>query len=221
MSTVAAALERAEGAWLRNWTEGPRRLRWTGLPVQWGDAAPSLTLRTEAGASLELGGAWRKGPAVLVFLRHFGCGCAWQRAERLVAEYPRLSAAGATVIAIGQGDPLRCGLFRERAGLPCPVLSDEDCMAYEAYGLLHARPSQVVYGMGDAFLLRDARTAEAFLESRRNSERRPVDSPWQLPGEFVIGADGSIKLAYRSQYCADYADPDVLLAAIREAALGL
>jgi hypothetical protein len=138
-----------------------------------------------------------------------------------VAEYPKLSAAGASVIVIGQGNPLRCRLFRERAGLPCPVLSDEDCRAYEAYGLLHARPSQVVYGMEDAFLLRDRKTAEAFLERRRTSERRLVDSPWQLPGDFVVGADGLIKLAYRAQYCADYPDPNVLVSALREAALGL
>jgi len=221
MNPLMASRQKAEDAWLRNWIAGPKRLRWTDLPAQVGDSAPAVTLRTEAAAEFDLRDAWKNGPAVLVFLRHFGCGCAWERAARLVADTPKLAVAGATIVAIGQGDPVRCRQFREKAGLGCPVLSDEGCRAYEAFGLLDARPSQVVYGMPEGFLRRDPKIAEDFLNSRRGTDRIPVDSPWQLPGEFVIGRDGVIKLAHRSQYCADYADPDVLVAAIREAVLGL
>jgi hypothetical protein len=100
-------------------------------------------------------------------------------------------------------------------------LSDENRRAYEAFGLLDARPSQVVYGMPEAFLRRDPQAAMEFLKSRQGSGREPVDSPWQLPGEFVIDDRGVITLAHRSQYCADYAIPDVLVAAITEARLKL
>jgi hypothetical protein len=44
-----------------------------------------------------------------------------------------------------------------------------------------------------------------------------VDSPWQLPGEFVVDRGGTIRLAYRYQYCEDFPDWLVLAAAIREA----
>jgi nitroreductase len=54
-------------------------------------------------------------------------------------------------------------------------------------------------------------------ESRRGSEYAPVDNPYQLPAEFVINQNGIISLAYRSQYCADFANPDVLIASIKEA----
>ncbi len=41
------------------------------------------------------------------------------------------------------------------------------------------------------------------------------------PGDFIVGQDGILRLTYRAQFCDDYADPQVLLAAIREAVLGL
>jgi protein-tyrosine phosphatase len=109
--------QKAEDAWLRNWIAGPRRLRWTELPVQTGDSAPVSKQKNEAGADFELREAWKDSPAVLIFLRHFGCGCAWERAERLVAEFPKLIAAGAIIVAVGQGDPARCRQFREHAGM--------------------------------------------------------------------------------------------------------
>lgn len=221
MITVEESTREAEAAWLRGWIEGPKRMRWTGPPLQSGDSAPNLRLETADGAGFELRDAWRDGPAVLVFLRHFGCSCAWERAQRLKAEYAGLTAAGATVIAIGQADAVRSRHFAEKAELPCLLLSDAGRRAYEAYDLLEARPSQVVYGMPDAFLRRDPETGENFLKSRQGSGRSPIDSPWQLPGEFVVDSNGMIKLAHHSQYCADYADPDVLVAAIKEAVLGL
>ena len=221
MDTLTAARQKAASAWLRDFIAGPKRFRWTAMPIQSGDLAPTPVIRAPDGKDFALQQAWEDRPAVVVFLRHFGCSCAWQRAERLVTEYPRLVAAGATVVAIGQGDPARCQWFGDRTGLPCPVLSDEGRLAYEVFGLLEARPSQVVYGMPEGFLRRDPTLAEDFLNSRKGSERMPVDSPWQLPGEFVVDPKGVIKLAHRSQYCADYADPDVLVAAITEAIHGL
>jgi hypothetical protein len=44
-----------------------------------------------------------------------------------------------------------------------------------------------------------------------------VDSPWQLPGEFVIGSNGQIALAHRYQYCEDFPPKTVLLGAIAAA----
>lgn len=217
-----AQSKRAAGeAWLRHWTAGPQRLRWRELPVQPGDSAPRLILPSSAGEPYELGQAWQGGPAVLVFLRHFGCSCAFDRAKRLVDELPALAAAGATVIAIGQGDPLRARAFAAATGLACPLLCDEGRRAYEAYGLLEARPSQVVYGLDEGFLRHDPAVGAAFRDSRQGTGREPVDSPWQLPGDFVVNARGQIVLAYRPQYCEDYPDRSVLLSAVAEAKLGL
>jgi hypothetical protein len=69
-------------------------------------------------------------------------------------------AVGAKVVAVGQGEPARARRFALLHGLPCPLLCDPARRAYEAYGLLEGRPSQVVYGMPDEFLRCDADFAE-------------------------------------------------------------
>jgi len=38
-----------------------------------------------------------------------------------------------------------------------------------------------------------------------------------LPGEFVVDNKGVVRLAYRYQYCEDWPNPLVLVAAIKEA----
>jgi peroxiredoxin len=211
----------AEREWLESWKRGPARVRWTSLPVQPGDKAPDLELVDSSGAKVRLRDAWSGAPAIIVFLRHFGCSCARDRVARLKLEHAKYVAAGARVIAVGQGEPARARRFAQLNELPCPLFCDPERRSYEAYGLLQGRPAQVVYGMPDEFLKCDLDTGAGFQSSRRGTPTAPVDDPFQLPGEFVVDPAGTLCLTYRSQYCADFADPDVLLAAVREAQLGL
>lgn len=214
-------VEAAESEWLDTWKRGPTRTRWTALPVQPGDKAPDVQLVDSSGAVVRLSDAWRSAPAILVFLRHFGCSCARDRVAKLKDEYAGYIQAGINVVAIGQGEPGRARRFALLHGLPCPLLCDPSRHAYEAFGLLEGRPSQVVYGMPDEFLRCDAGTGAAFQASRSGTHTAAVDNPFQLPGEFVVDQQGVLCLTYRSQYCADFAEPQVLIAATREARLGL
>lgn len=45
----------------------------------------------------------------------------------------------------------------------------------------------------------------------------PVDNPWEQPGEYVVDADGSFRLACRYQSCEDSPDPNRVRTAIRRA----
>ncbi len=211
----------AEQEWLAGWKQGPTRLRWTGLPLQAGDAAPDVELEDISGKSVRLSSFWATKPAVIVFLRHFGCSCAFDRTSRLKAEYASYVEAGASVIAIGQGEPERAMVFSKQRELPCTLLCDPQRRAYEAFDLLEGRPSQVVYDAPEEYLRRDLEAGAKLQLSRHGSERAAVDSPWQLPGDFVVDRKGMLRLTYRAQFCDDYVDPQVLLAAIREAVFGL
>lgn len=218
---LGSEIEAAEREWLEIWKRGPTRVRWTSMPIQPGDKAPDLPLLDSSGSVVSLGDTWSRGPAIIVFLRHFGCSCARDRVARLKQEYPGYLAAGAKVVAVGQGEPARARKFALMHGLPCPLLCDPARHAYEAYGLLEGRPSQVVYGMPDEFLRCDVETGAEFQSSRRGTQSAAVDNPFQLPGEFVVDQRGVLCLTYRSQYCADFGEPQVLAAAVREARLGL
>jgi peroxiredoxin len=216
MSDLRTQIEAAERKWLVTWTKGPSRIRWSQLPLQVGDPAPNVQLRDFSNQVVELKNLWESGPALLIFLRHYGCSCAHDRAERLTKEYAEYVKLGATVVAIGQGEPERSAAFAKLKKLPCPLFSDPDRAAYKAFNILEGKPSQVAYGLSDEFLKYDYQVAAEVQESRRGSEYSPVDNPYQLPAEFVINQNGIISLAYRSQYCADFAYPDVLIASIKE-----
>lgn len=215
--TFASEQQGAEEAWLQSWQRGPTRLRWTSVPLQAGDPAPDLELHDASGGAIHLRDAWRDGPALLLFWRHYGCSCGRDRAHRLQTEHESYVGLGANVVVIGQAEPERSRLYAQKNGLPCAVLCDPARLAYEAYGLLEGQPSQIVFDAPDEFLRRDYEAGRRLQQSRHGTDAAPVDSPWQLPGEFVIDQSGKVRLAYRYQYCEDWPNPLVLIAAIKEA----
>ncbi|MGD2157914.1 MAG: peroxiredoxin-like family protein, partial [Anaerolineales bacterium] len=190
MADLKTQIEVAERKWLDTWTMGPSRIRWSQLPLQVGDPAPNVKLRDFSNQVVELKYLWEKGPALLVFLRHYGCSCAHGRVELLTKEYAEYIKLGATIVAIGQGEPERSAAFAQLKKLPFPLLSDPDRDAYRAYNILEGKPSQVAYGLSDEFLKCDYQVAAEVQESRRGSEYAPVDNPYQLPAEFVINQNG-------------------------------
>ena len=212
---LAEALAAAEREWLDDWHTGPRRTRWERIPLQPGDAAPDAELVDHSGSLRHLSSFWSDGPAVLLFWRHFGCSCGIDRAARLQHEYASFVDAGAAVVAIGMGEPERTGRYIDQVGLPCPMLCDPDRSTYAAYDLLEGSTAQVLFDAPEDFLRCEPEAGERLSEERHGTDRASVDSPWQMPGEFVVDGGGIIRLAYRYQYCEDWPDPRVLAAAVQ------
>ncbi len=216
--TLEQQVARAEACWLEKWRAGPTRLRWTEVPLQAGDAAPSLDLPDQTGRVVSLSAFWKGQPSVVLFWRQYGCGCGLERASRLKEEYQEYLRRGATVVIVGQGEPDRASAYAARYELPpMPILCDPEARAYEAYGLLEGRPSQLLFDAPEAWLDHTLEIGRTFAADRRAQGRPPVDNPWLLPGEFVVDGAGSIVLAYRYNYCEDFPDPRVLYAALKEA----
>jgi len=212
-AAVAALTTEAEFEWLERWSAGPLEPPGRGVPQ--GSPAPDLTLPDETGTLRQLSEFWRSGPALLVFWRHFGCGCAADRARRLVAEYPELVAAGLTPVIIGQGEPPRADAYRTAHTLPCPVLSDPDHAAYRANGLGQWSPERVLYDAPDIYLDHDRALGATFQVERRLRGRPLVDDPWRATGEFLVATDGTVALPYVYQYCEDFPDSRLFTAAAR------
>lgn len=206
--------------WLEHWGRGPRRTRWTEMPVQRGDPAPSLELvEARSGRPIQLASLWSERPALLLFWRHFGCSCGRDRAERLRNEYADFRAAGATVALIGQGEPERTLAYAAANALPedMPLFCDPDEHAYRAYGLLEGTPIELLFDAPDEYLRCEADAGQSLFEQRKAGGRPMVDNTWLLPGEFVVGSDGKLVTAHRYQFCEHWIDPRVHVAAIRYA----
>lgn len=210
-------LEReAEQRWLAGWLTGPTNTRHEDLPPQPGDMAPDLELRDTTGATRQLSEFWAQAPALVLFMRHFGCSCLAERWDSLREDLPALEAAGAQVVAICQAEPERSRSVATRRGYPFTLLSDPARDAYAAFGVLEGTVPQILHDF--PWKSGDPAGAQAMgLDARRGTERAFVDSPWQLPGEFVVGRDGRIVHAHRAQFCEDFPPRAVLLGAIAQA----
>jgi peroxiredoxin len=216
MADLAQLEADAEGRWLAGWLVGPTRTRYEELPLQPGDMAPDLELPDTSGYGRHLSEYWTHGPALVIFMRHFGCSCLMERWEGLKIELTDYADAGARVVAVCQAEPERARAVAARREYQFPLLCDPELRAYRAFGLLEGQPAQILHDF--PWTAGDEETARTlFLEPRRGTERAVVDSPWQLPGEFVIRSDGRIALAHRYQYCEDFPPKTVLLGAIAAA----
>lgn len=208
------AVSAAEEEWFDIWVHGPEVTRWETLPVQVGDVAPPFSLPDQDGSLVSLAELVSNGPALVLFWRHFGCGCGVDRAARLRDETAAYLDLGANVVIIGQGQPIQAAAYAEEHGIEVPVLTDPDRSVYRAYGLLDAHMSQVLFDAPQWMWSYSPEVAEKFQEERRASGRRLVNNPWTLPGEFVIGSNGTILHTHRYQHCEDWPDPRVHLTAI-------
>jgi len=212
---LEALFEAAEQKWFANWQRGPTRRRWTSVPLQVGDEAPDFEVLDSTGRLRSMSEYRTDRPALLIFWRHFGCGCGVGRAKRLGNEYEQLVDAGANVVVVGQGEPERAAWYKEKYGVPCPILCDRDERIYRAYGLLECSPW---------LLLGNPKPGPKYFEDviheHRAKGRRVADNPFLLPGEFVVDTLGRFILTYRYQYCDNYPDLQTLVDSIHEAAAG-
>jgi peroxiredoxin len=210
-------IEKAQQKWLASWRQGPRRTRWSAVPVQAGDPAPPMRLLDHRGDAVTLAELWRDRPALLIFWRHFGCGAGFERVRALCDSWGQLDEAGVRVAAIGQGEPERTAWYVERRGLPPAVrfLCDPEGLAYAAYGLLDGLPHQVLFRLPEPVQRRDFDAGVAVARQRREAGDPLVDSPWLMPGEFLVDTAGVVRMAHRYAHVFDIPETAMLLSAVR------
>jgi peroxiredoxin len=192
---------------------GPTFSTWKELPVQVGDPAPMLEVVDAGGQAFPLKTAWARGPALVLFLRHFSCSCTRRRVERLATEVERYTALGVSVVAIGQGEPERTRVFAADHNVPVPVLCDPERKAYRAFGVLEGRAPQII-----STNALDGDKGLQYADKLLGEGRSLVDSPWQLGAEFVINGAGVIAVAHRYQVCDDFPSVESLAAAMEKLA---
>jgi peroxiredoxin len=198
----------AETEWLTRWTNGPTEPE--GVPFPTGTAAPDLELLDHTGRGRKLSEFWSEGPALVMFWRHFGCGCGFERADRLNAEVAHYEAVGLNPVIVGQGEPARADAYRTEHQLACTILCDPDHDAYRAYGIGHWNIERVLPDAPPEFWESPHQAGADFQTQRREQGRPLVDDPWRAVKEFVVGANGLVRLTYSYQYCEDYPDPQLL-----------
>jgi hypothetical protein len=95
------------------------------------------------------------------------------------------------------------------------MLCDPDHRAYRAYGVGQWPVERVLFDAPSEYWAHLRDLGVSLLESRREAGRPPVDDPWRAAAEFVIAADGLVRLSHLYQHCEDYPAPRVFATSAR------
>lgn len=177
------------------------------------DALAEITLPDQDGRSIRMRELWRDGPAVIVWLRQFGCPFCRAYAVELNRAQNRFTEAGARLVAIGQGTPEEAGRFRRRLRIGLQVLTDADRVTYLWAGTKLATLDELIGPlMVGRALVRMAR--QRVVVGHNTADEA------QLGGSIVVTADGRVPFAHISRDASDVASPADILAAIEAIQVG-
>ena len=173
-----------------------------------GDPAPSPELVDLHGLRTPLSAAWAQGPAVIAFLRYFGCPFCQSFVSRLRGAADRFADAGAAITLVGQGTPGGASAFTGPHRVPFPVLVDLDGSAYVAFGLA-----------GDALVQAlKPQVWGPWLKANLSADTRQRGLQGgnfaQQSGAFAVDANGVVRYVHRNRHAADDPDTGELLRAV-------
>ncbi len=151
------------------------------------------------------GDLWRDRPAVIAFVRHFGCLLCFEQVSDILTLAPDIEAAGARLCVLGNGNPLHASVFMDEAGLSSNVYTDPGRILYRRLAMRHG-----VFSTVNPTSTRHAR--RAYKRGFRQKGTR--GDPWQQGGVVVVCRDGTASFVQRFSVAGDQAD----LAEIRRAA---
>jgi hypothetical protein len=97
-------------------------------------ALGAATVLDATGASVRLAGEWADHPAVVVWLRHFGCVFCREQVAEVRAARGDIDALGGGIVFVGNGTARAAAWFQKRFAPDSTVLTDPDLVSYRAIG---------------------------------------------------------------------------------------
>jgi peroxiredoxin len=187
-----------------SWLLDAARTREQPAPPEHIDALAEITLPDHDGRLVRLRELWADGPAVIVWLRQFGCPFCRSYAVRLNRARARFTEAGARLALIGQGTPDDAARFRRHLGIHLQVLADAGRVTYLWAGTKIATLDELIGPLvvGRALL---AMARERVVIGHNTADEA------QLGGSVVVLADGTLAFAHISRDASDMASPDELI----------
>jgi peroxiredoxin len=146
---------------------------------------------------------WHDRPAVIMWVRHFGCLLCTAQVEEFKPQIQKLRDAGVSFAVIGTGAPNFVQGFKDRMELDVPVYSDEKKASYQALRMKRG-----------LFTLLDPRVVfKNFLAPFKYRQRKTMGDPLQQGGVAVVRPDGTMPFKHISQFAGDHPKPEAVVAA--------
>jgi hypothetical protein len=154
---------------------------------------------------VRLGTLWAERPAVLVWLRHFGCLFCKEQTAEFRARRDDIERRGARLAFIGNGGVRYAGGFRDEFCPDCTVLTDPSLASYRLIGARRG----VVNTLGPLAWVAGIRAL-----ARGARQQRTQGSPFQQGGVLVVTPGDALAYTYLSKVAGDHPPVDQVIAAI-------
>jgi len=173
------------------------------IALKVGDRSPSLSLPDAMGERVHVDRLLEQGPVVAIFYRGGWCPYCNLELRAWQAHLAELHSLGATLVAISPQTPDNSLSTAEKNALAFPVLSDSDLAAAHGFGIAFTLPPELV---------------ELYGSVGNNLPELNGNGQWVLPvpATFVIDRSGVIQFAHVEADYRERAEPDDVLAVIRE-----
>lgn len=173
------------------------------------DALAAARILDIAGGSVRLAEAWQDHPAVVVWLRHFGCVFCREHVAEVRAARSDIEALHGEIVFIGNGTPRAAAWFQQRFAADSTVLTDPDLVTYAAIGARAGLLSTL-----------GPQAWSAGLRALRTGARQTATKghPFQQGGVLVIAPGNEVLYRHVSGTAGDHAPISMILAALRNAA---
>lgn len=167
------------------------------------------------GRPVRLGDLWSERPAVLVFVRHFGCVFCREMVVDVHRHRHEFEEADVELAVIGFGTLEQAAQFRKMQNVDVPLLVDPERRVYELAGAKVATLGELI---GPAQIWRGLRAtigSRLRLGSIAVHQGRIWGHAAQLGGVLVIAPDGTVRYAHLSEQSGDNPRAHEVLAAAR------
>jgi hypothetical protein len=171
-------------------------------------ALAAASVQDTDGEPVRLADSWRDHPAVIVWLRHFGCVFCREHVAEVRAARPDIEALHGGIVFVGNGTPRAAAWFQKRFAPDSTVVTDPDLVTYKAIGARSGVMSTLgprAWGAG----------LRAFSSGARQTATK--GHPFQQGGVLVIAPGDKVLFRHVSGAAGDHAPLERVLAALRSA----
>jgi hypothetical protein len=177
--------------------------------VQVGDQAPAL--------GADFSWLWASGPAVIVWMRHFGCQFYPERLTELRDAQSRFHDVGVNIRCVVQGDKTEAKQFCGALGAESLCIADPLRRSYEMMGFERTSWAAILFPSPELKARRREVKAKGFKQDWGNTFRRNGDV-LQLPGAALIDQKGVVRWIYRGTNTGDLPPVSTLISVAERAA---
>jgi AhpC/TSA antioxidant enzyme len=167
-------------------------------------ALGAATVLDTTGSAVQLAREWADHPAVIVWLRHFGCVFCREQVAEIRANRGAIEALGGGIAFVGNGSARAAAWFQQRYAADSTVLTDPELVSYRAIGARSGLLSTLGPGAWGAGI-------RAFRSGARQSTTK--GHAYQQGGLVVMAPGSRVLYQHVSRAAGDHAPvPDVLAA---------